>query len=285
MAGYKQCNYFSAVQGGTFLRVRIRRIGAKPWVWLILLSAAAMVFAQGPPPGGAPAGPPPTPRAAAPVDLTGYWVSLVTEDWRSRMTLPPKGDAESVPLSPEGKKAAQAWDPAKDESAGEQCKAYGAAAIVRRPGRIHVTWQDDNTLKAEFDAGTQTRIFHFGSPEGKAGGWQGVSVASWDVPGTIMVRGGFGMGAGGGVDRGGALKVVTTGMKAGYLRKNGIPYSENATMTEYYDRFDIPNGDSLLMVSTEVTDPTYLTAPFWTSTHFKKQNDSTGWNPSACSSK
>jgi hypothetical protein len=219
------------------------------------------------------------------VDLTGYWVSLVTEDWRSRMTLPPKGDAESVPLNPEGKKAAQAWDPAKDESSGEQCKAYGAAAIVRRPGRIHITWQDDNTLKAEFDAGTQTRIFHFGAPEGKGGSWQGISVASWDVPGTIMVRGGFGLGSAGGVDRGGALKVVTTGMRAGYLRKNGIPYSENATMTEYYDRFDIPNGDSLLLVSTEVTDPTYLTAPFWTSTHFKKQNDSTGWNPSACSSK
>jgi hypothetical protein len=74
-------------------------------------------------------------------------------------------------------------------------------------------------------------------------------------------------------------------MKAGYLRKNGIPYSEDAAITEYYDRFDIPNGASLLLVTTEITDPMYLTAPFWTSTHFKKQIDSAGWNPSPCSAK
>jgi len=201
------------------------------------------------------------------------------------MTLPPKGDAESVPLNEQGQKAAQAWDPAKDEASGQQCKAYGAAAIVRRPGRMHITWQDDNTLKVEFDAGTQTRIFHFGAPEGKGGDWQGVSVANWDVPGTIMTRGSFGLQTFGPLDRGGALKVVTTKMKAGYLRKNGIPYSENAVMNEYFDRFDLPNGDSLLLVATEVTDPMYLSAPFWTSTHFKKQNDSTGWNPSSCSAK
>jgi len=217
------------------------------------------------------------------VDLTGYWVSLVTEDWRARMTVPPKGDAESVPLNPEGRKAAMAWDAAKDQSSGEQCRGYGVGGIVRRPGRIHITWQDDNTLRAEFDAGTQIRTFYFGPPQEKGADWQGISVASWDVPGTIMTRGSFGLGNIGGPERGGALKVVTTKMKAGYLRRNGVPYSENAVITEYYDRFDIPNGDSLLLVTTEVNDPMYLSAPFWTSTHFKKQNDSSGWNPSACS--
>lgn len=250
----------------------------------VIWSAAAITIAFGQPPGlGQPSGPPPSPRAAAPVDLTGYWVSLVTEDWRSRMTVPPKGDAESVPLNPEGRKAAQAWDPAKDEAAGEQCKAFGAGGIVRRPGRMHITWLDDNTLKAELDAGTQTKLFHFDAPRGNGGDWQGISVANWDIPGTIMTRGGFGLGANGGANRGGALKVVTTRMRAGYLRINGIPYSENAVVTEYYDRFDIPNGDSLLLVATEVTDPMYLTAPFWTSTHFKKQADAAGWNPTPCS--
>jgi len=201
------------------------------------------------------------------------------------MTVPPKGDAESVPLNPDGRKAAAAWDPAKDEAAGDQCKAFGAAAIVRRPGRMHITWQDDNTLKVEFDAGSQTRLFHFGTPQGTGGDWQGVSVASWDIPGTVMTRGSFGLAAGGNLNRGGALKVVTNKMKAGYLRINGIPYSENASVTDFFDRFDIPNGDSLLLVATEVTDPTYLTAPFWTSTHFKKQNDATGWSPTPCSVK
>jgi hypothetical protein len=201
------------------------------------------------------------------------------------MTVPPKGDAESVPLNPEGKKAAQAWDPAKDVAAGEQCRAFGAAGIVRQPGRIHITWLDDNTLKAEFDAGAQTRLFHFGAPQGSGGDWQGVSSATWDIPGTIMTRGGFGLAANGGANRGGALKVATTRMRAGYLRINGIPYSDNAVLTEYFDRFDIPNGDSLLLVTSEVADPMYLTAPFWTSTHFKKQNDAAGWNPTPCAAK
>src|SRR5262249_46270663 len=89
-----------------------------------------VVCAQGR--GRGPAGPPPTPKAAAPVDLTGYWVSIVTEDWRWRMVTPPKGDYASVPLSAEGRKVADAWDPAKDE--GEQCKAYGAPGLMRLPG-------------------------------------------------------------------------------------------------------------------------------------------------------
>lgn len=201
------------------------------------------------------------------------------------MTVPPKGDAESVPLTAEGRKAAQAWDPAKDEALGDQCKAFGVGGIVRQPGRIHITWLDDNTLKAEFDAGTQTRTLFFGAPQSSGGDWQGISAASWDVPGTIMTRGSFGLALAVGPEAGGSLKVVTTKMKAGYLRKNGIPYSANAVITEYFDRFDIPNGDSLLLVTTEVVDPMYLAAPFWTSTHFKRQNDSAGWNPSPCSTK
>src|ERR1044072_7098652 len=130
-----------------------------------LIAAAAMVVALAPAMtmaqrGGFPP-PPQPPRVAAPIDLTGYWVSLVTEDWRYRQFTPPKGDYTSVPISPAGRKIADAWDPAKDEAAGEQCKAYGAAGVMRMPTRVHITWQDDTTLKLETDAGTQTRIFRF----------------------------------------------------------------------------------------------------------------------------
>src|SRR6266545_7667896 len=104
-----------------------------------------------------------SPRAAAPVDLTGYWVSLVTEDWRFRMFTPPKGDFTAVPLNPEGRKAAQAWDPAKDAASGESYRAYGAGGIMRMPGRLHITWVDDTTLKVDTDAGQQTRLLHFNS--------------------------------------------------------------------------------------------------------------------------
>src|SRR5215510_12984990 len=100
---------------------------------------------------------PPTPKAAAPFDMTGYWVSVVGEDWRWRM-FPNKGDYAGIPMNAEARKIADSWDPAKDEAAGEQCKAYGAPGIMRIPGRFHITWQDDQTLKVETDAGRQVRL-------------------------------------------------------------------------------------------------------------------------------
>jgi hypothetical protein len=231
---------------------------------------------------GGPPQPPPTPKAQAPSDITGYWVSLVNEDWRYRMAMPPKGDFAGVPLNGAGRQAAAAWDAAKDEAAGESCRAYGAAGVMRQPGRLHITWTGDDTLTLETDAGSQTRTLAFRGAVGTSGSWQGVSKASWDHDETPMARGGFFPGA---TARGGSLKVVTTNMKAGYLRRNGVPYSAEAVMTEYFDRFDLPNGDALLVVSTEVDDPMYLTTPFWTSTHFKKQRDAAGWNPRPCSAR
>ena len=231
-----------------------------------------LVYAQGG--RGAPQAPP-TAQAAASTDFTGYWVSVVTEDWLYRMVTPAKGDYSAVPLNPAGLKVADAWDPARDEGAGEQCKAYGAPAIMRIPGRLHITWQDDNTLKIEKDSGTQTRLLHFGRTATGAGGdWQGVSTASWITEAGARAP-----------VRGGGMKVVTTKMKPGYLRKNGVPYSANATVTEYYDRVNEANGDSWLLVETIVEDPMYLNQPFITSTHFKKQADATGWNPTPCTAR
>lgn len=222
---------------------------------------------------GAPA-PPKPPREAAPIDLTGYWVANVTTDWRWRMTTPPKGDYQGIPLNPEGRKLADLWDPAKDEAAGEQCRSYGAPNIMRVPGRIHITWQDDRTLKLETDAGQQTRMFYFGAPQSQGGDWQGVSQASWDmVPGAR------------GLVQSGALKVVTTKFKPGYLRKNGVPYSANATLTEFYDLVKEPEGDQYLVLSITLEDPVYLTAKYETAVDFKKQADGAGWNPSPCTSR
>jgi hypothetical protein len=218
---------------------------------------------------------PQTPRAAAPIDLTGYWVSIVTEDWRWRMVTPPKGDFASIPTNPAGTQVGQQWDPAKDEAAGEQCKAYGAPAIMRVPGRVRFTWDNDNTLKVETDAGQQTRLFRFGEFQPGPPSGQGNSVATWEMAG----------GRRGGPPTGGSLKVVTTGLRPGYLRKNGYPYSEKTTVTEYYDRTNESNGDSWLIVTTIVNDPVYLAQEFVTSTHFKKQADAKGWNPQPCTAR
>jgi hypothetical protein len=238
---------------------------------------------------------PPTAQAQAPIDLTGWWVSIVTEDWRWRMVTPPKGDYSSIPISPEGRRIGDSWDPAKDEREGNACRSYGAAAIMRVPGRVHITWQDESTLKIDTDAGTQTRLLHFNDAQPPAGeqGWQGYSAATWEIAGAA-VRGGGGAGGGGAAagtaargaapaaPRYGSLKVVTTHMKAGYLRKNGVPYSENAVVTEYFDRHNESNGDQWFTVTTTVDDSKYLQQPFITSTGFKKEADGAKWRPTPC---
>jgi hypothetical protein len=268
--------------------------------FLIALPAAAL--AQPPGRGGPPA-PPKTPKDAAPVDLTGYWVSVVTEDWRWRMVTPIKGDFASLPLNPEGRRVGLLWDPAKDEAAGEACRSYGAPAIMRVPGRLHITWQDERTLKIETDAGTQTRLLHFGpstgsgqapsTSSGQAGkppaqakpSWQGYSVAQWEQPvrGTGTPLPGLGATRQGTAGR--SLEVVTTQLRPGYLRKNGAPYSGNAVVSEYFDLSKERNGDVWFVVTTIVEDPQYLTEPFVTSTNFRKQPDAAGWSPTPCSAR
>lgn len=221
---------------------------------------------------------PPTPRAAAPIDLTGNWVSVVTEDWRWRMLLPKKGDYSSVPLSAEGKKVADQWDPAKLQSDG--CKPYGAAAIMRVPGRLHVAWENDRTLEVDTDAGQQTRLLHFGTIPGPQPGrtWQGRSAAEWE---RIVQPGGLGVSLQQAPPRVGSLKVVTTSLRAGYLRKNGVPYSEETSVTEYFDRVSAFDSD-WLTVLTIVDDPRYLSQQFITSTHFKREPDASKWMPTPC---
>jgi hypothetical protein len=249
----------------------------------ILVALTGSAWAQFPPQGRG--GAPLNPRAGAPIDLTGYWVSIVTEDWRFRMFTPPKGDFAGVPLNSEGMKAGQAWDPAKDEAAGEQCKFYGMPAIMRVPGRFHITWDNDTTLKIEADAGTQTRLLHFAGtpPPAQAPSWQGYSVASWS---RQLPRSRGGEGQPGAADaKGGYLQVETTNLRHGYLRKNGAPYSDRTTVTEYYDIVHEPDGNDWLVVKTLVHDPVYLTRTFITSTNLRKQPDASGWNPTPCAAR
>lgn len=218
-----------------------------------------------------------TARAAAPKDFTGYWVAVVTEHWHLRMMMPPKGEYAMLPLTPEGRKAADAWDPAKDKADGNQCRAYGAAGLMRIPGRLYIHWADDNTLQIDTDSGSQTRMLRFGAaapaPAAAATEWQGRSVAQWQGLG--------GRGRGGGRATG-QLRVVTTHMRPGYLRKNGVPYSENARLEEFFETFTEPNGDSWLVVTSIVTDPRYLIQPYATTYPFKKIGDRAGWDPTPC---
>ena len=254
-----------------------------PALWMLFTSAPHLP-AQ---PGRGGASPPASAKAAAPVDLTGYWVSPVMEDYRWRMITPLKGDAASVPINDTARQIVDAWDPAKDEAAGLACKAYGAPGLMRMPGRLHITWQDGNTLTVETDAGTQTRLFHFGGAAAKNAepSWQGFSSARWD-PGVGPGPGGLGfLGTNRIGSKSRSLEVVTNNLSPGYLRKNGVPYSARTTLTEYYDHFTEPNGDEWFTITTIVTDPEYLAVPFVTTTDFRKEPDGSRFSPSPCAAR
>lgn len=247
----------------------------------LMLFIQAQILAQAGQRGGPPA-PPQPPRQAAPIDLTGYWASLITEDWRWRMVTPPKGDYWSIPLSAEGRRVADSWDPDRDRTTGNECRAYGAAGLMRLPTRLHIIWENDNTLRIDTDTGQQTRLLHFDAapPANTQPSWQGDSVATWeseresrDVTGNIVRRRG----------PGGALKIVTTHLRPGYLRRNGVPYSEETVLTEYLDRFQ-DYGIDWLILTTIVNDPKYLSQSFITSSHFKREPDGSKWNPAPCES-
>ena len=248
----------------------------------VLLIAPAVAQPSGR--GGQPAK---SPQEAAPADLTGYWVSVISEDWRWRMVTPAKDDFAGVPFTPEGRKVGDAWDPAKDEASGDLCKAYGAAAVMRLPGRLHITWQDESSLKIETDTGMQTRLLHFGgkAAENLSPSRQGYSAAQWEgaVRGVGLPRAGLGATREGTNSR--ALQAVTTHLLPGYLRKNGFPVSGNAVVQEYFDVFAERSGQPWFVVTTIVEDPIYLQEPFVTSSNFKKQNDTAGWNPRPCSAR
>jgi len=217
-------------------------------------------------------------RADAPYDITGYWVSLVTDDWRYRMLTPPKGNVDYLPVNAEGRRVANLWDPSQDEASGEQCKAYGAGGVMRLPGRLHITWDADNVLRLETDAGTQIRRFFFGdSPPSSSGtSWQGYSLARWERPAAGRGRATAPSAAVG------QMRVTTTQLRPGYMRKNGVPYSSNAVLTEYFLRLVDNGGQEYLAVTTMLDDPQYLQQPYVKTYQFKKQRDAAGWRPTAC---
>jgi hypothetical protein len=286
------------------------------------LTLSQGVLAQGARGPGAGRGPqmPQTGEQAAPIDLTGYWASIVTEDWRWRMLTPPHGDYASVPLNPAGKKIADSFDPSKYGAGQIDCRAYGAAGLMRMPTRVHISWADPNTLKLESDWGEQTRMIHFmpGRPEGvsamgddsnmpppgeegrgqgagqnaaqTAPSPQGTSIAIWQMPYQIDANEGQrGVQRGGGFGRGpqtplpgGDLRVVTFNMTSGWLRRNGVPYGAHTRMVEYYQTFTDPTGKKWFDVTTDVEDPEYLLAPFITSDDFRSEPDGARWAPHPC---
>jgi hypothetical protein len=238
-------------------------------------------------------------RAAAPFDPSGYWVAIVTQDWEFRMVVPQRGQYTDVPLTLKAKQFADAWQPGADEATGKQCEAYGAAAIMQVPGRLHISWQDPDTLQVQTDAGTQTRLLHFvaaadgtNAPPSR----QGYSLAQWVPyreagapppqraipPGTEQQRNVAPARAA--PSHYGWLQVVTTNMLAGLLRKNGVPYSAQTHMTENWvmNNAGPDYGGEWLTVTTILRDPQYLVGQYVQNALFDQEPDGSTWDPTPC---
>jgi hypothetical protein len=243
----------------------------RPAVAAFALISAASAFAQRGPQNA---------RSAAPVDLTGYWITVVTEDWRYRMVTPARGDHPSVPLNAAGNALANTWDPAKDEAAGEQCRAYGAAGVMRLPGRIHITWQDDATLKIETEEGTQTRLSssRHNAPTLRPRG-KGESSAQWELAGG----GRAGRGAG---PRPAAISKSKREDAPGSAAEERRALRRQRGPDRVFQEQSGQSGDSWLILTSIVDDPQYLTGPFIRSTHYKRLPDNNiAWEAEPCSAR
>jgi hypothetical protein len=213
-------------------------------------------------------------------------VSLVTLDWRFRMVVPGPGEYTGLPLNLAAKQYADAWKPGPDEAAGKQCEAYGAGVVMLVPERLRISWADDETLQVQTDAGMQTRLLHFGPRNGPmpAASWQGYSQASWLMHQAGPGFGGFGPAqAGPPAQRYGQLKITTNDMLAGLIRKNGMPYSDQASLTEYWELDSDPAIDNpYLIVTAALHDPVYLIGDYYYTAQFQKEPDGSKWYPTPC---
>jgi hypothetical protein len=186
------------------------------------------------------------PPAFAQVDLSGEWGQKVHEDLPERGHGPEIGDYTGLPINDQARARADAWTAEKWTMPEHECEPHPADYAPRGPGSMRI-WADMNPLSFDITAWhTELNwmqplrtiyMDHRPHPsEDAPPTWQGFSTGEWS---------------------GDMLKVTTTHLKEGWIRRNGLPRSDRATMTEYYIR----HGDYFTLV-TMVQDPVYFTEPF-----------------------
>src|SRR5262245_39058038 len=190
--------------------------------------------------------------ARAQVDFSGVWQPLYQEDFPERLAGPDLRDYAGLPINDSARQFADSWDPARITLPEEQCRVHVSPYIYRGPTMLRI-WEEKDpqtqqlvAIKHYISTYEQTRtIYMDGRPHpgpNAAHTWMGFSTGHYD---------------------GDMLIVETTHLKQGWVRRNGLPMSDQATMTEYYAR----NGDMFTQVVVLV-DPVYLTEPLVKSQEF-----------------
>jgi hypothetical protein len=190
--------------------------------------------------------------AAAQVDFSGEWAPRFWEDQPERVPGPDLGDFAGIPINEAARLRAEAWDASIQTLPEWQCRPHSADYIWRGPSPLRISKEVDpvsreiTAFHAEWLRSVDRAVYLDGRPhppDDALHTWSGFSTAKWDGP---------------------ILTVTVTHLKEGYLRRNGLPRSDRATLTEHWIR----NGDYLTIV-TIVNDPVYLTEPFIRTTDYE----------------
>ena len=195
------------------------------------------------------------------------------------MITAPPGDFPGLPLSPAGRAIAMAWDPKTDGS----CKAFGAAALMRIPTRVRISWADDATLKIETDNGQQTRLLHSvpaarrvrhrcrAIPRPIGSGRCHPTIRSGSTSQAALPRRP--------AARCGSSRPISA---AAGCAATVCPTARRPPSPQFFDRFPVPDGSEWFVVTTQVVDPEYLLGRLVTSSHFRREPDASKWAPKPC---
>jgi hypothetical protein len=190
--------------------------------------------------------------AFAQVDFSGEWAPRFYEDQPERVAGPELGDYLGLPVTDAARMRADTWDASIQTLPEWQCRPHSADYIWRGPSNLHITKEVDPVTReitafhAEWLRSVDNIYYLDGRPHPSANAahtWGGFATAKWE---------------------GNILTVNVTHLKEGYIRRNGMPRSDLATVTEHWMR----HGNWLTVV-TIVNDPVYLTEPFIRSTDYE----------------
>jgi hypothetical protein len=190
--------------------------------------------------------------AFAQMDLSGEWAPRFHEDNPERLAGPEIGDYLGLPINDAARLRADTWDASILTLPEHQCKPHPADYSPRGPANLRI-WKEVEKESQQLIAyhthiswqAPERTIWMDGRshpPDYAAHTWQGFSTGKWE---------------------GDVLTVTTTHLKTGWIRRNGIPRSDRATLVEHWIR----HGEYLTLVSI-VNDPAYLTEPFIRTTNW-----------------
>jgi hypothetical protein len=188
--------------------------------------------------------------AAAQMEFSGEWAPVQDEDNTGN---PYVGEFLGIPLSRAGSLRAQAWDASLYTLPEWQCRPHGAKYISRGPSQVRI-WKEVDAVSRQITAYHAEWLRSVDNPYFMDGRPHPVSDL---VPHTW---GGFSTA----VFEGELLKITTTHLKEDYYRRNGVPSSDQTTMTQYWIR----RGDYLTWI-TIAYDPVYLTEPMIRSSEYR----------------